>query len=126
MQRQIDECTAYAQRRSQFGQRINRFQAVAHTIADMQVRLESARLLTYKAAWQLGCGESSIFSEIAKLQTSEAAVQTFQDAMEVRGGDGYTVAAQIERDLRDALGTRISSGTPEMQRSVIAARLGLW
>ena len=125
MQRQIDECIAYAQKRPQFGQRISRFQAVAHTIANMQVRLESARLLTYKAAWQLGCGESSSFSEIAKLQTSEAAVQTFLDAMEVYGGYGYTVDAQIERDLRDALGTRISSGTPEMQRSVIAARLGL-
>jgi alkylation response protein AidB-like acyl-CoA dehydrogenase len=45
--------------------------------------------------------------------------------MEVYGGYGYTVDAQVERDLRDALGTRISSGTPEMQRSVIAARLGL-
>ena len=126
MQRQIDECVVYTQTRPQSGQRISRFQAVAHTIADMQMRLESARLLIYKAAWQLGRGEASIFSEIAKLQTSEAAIQIFQDAMDVRGGDGYTVGAQIERDLRDALGTRISSGTPEMQRSVIAAKLGLW
>ncbi len=126
MQRQIDECIAYAQSRSQFGQRINRFQAVAHTIADMQIRLEAARLLTYEAAWQLGFGESLIFSEIAKLQTSEAAIQTFQDAMEVYGSYGYTIGAQIERDLRDVLGTRISSGTPEMQRSVIAAKLGIW
>lgn len=126
MQRQIDECVAYAQLRRQSGQRISRFQGMAHTIANMQMRLESTRLLTYKAAWQLGFGESSIFSEVAKLQTSEAAVQTFQDAMEVYGGYGYTVSAQIERDLRDALGTRISSGTPEMQRSVIAAKLGLW
>lgn len=126
MQRQIDECIAYSQSRSQFGQRISRFQAVAHTIADMQIRLEAARLSTYKAAWQLGFGESSIFSEIAKLQTSEAAIQTFQDAMEVFGGYGYTTGAQIERDLRDVLGTRISSGTPEMQRSVIAAKLGIW
>lgn len=125
MQRQIDECIAYAQKRPQSGQRLSRSQSVAHTIANMQVRLESARLLIYKAAWQLGCGESSIFSEIAKLLTSEAAVQTFLDAMEVYGGYGYTVDAQIERDLRDALGTRISSGTSEMQRSVIAARLGL-
>jgi len=126
MQRQIDECIAYVQKCSRLGQRVNRFQAVAQTIADMQARLESARLLTYKAAWQLSCNEPSIFSEIAKLQTSEAAVQVFQDAMEVCGGDGCTIGAQIERDLRDALGTRISSGTAEMQRSVIAAKLGLW
>lgn len=126
MQRQIDACIAYAQRRAPSVQHIGRSQVVAHTIATMHMRLEAARLLTYKAAWQLGCGESSIFSEIAKLQTSEAAVQIFQDAMEVYGGDGYTVDAQIERDLRDALGMRISSGTAEMQRSVIAARLGLW
>lgn len=125
MQRQIDECIAYTQKRRQFGQRIGNFQMVAHTIANMQIRLESARLLIYKAACQLGCGEASIFSEIAKLQTSEAAVQTFLDAIEVRKFYGDTTDEQIERDLCDALGTRISSGTSEMQRSVIAAKLGL-
>lgn len=125
MQRQIDECIAYTQKHRQFGQQISSFQVVTHTIANMQTRLESARLLTYKAAWQLGYGESSIFSEIAKLQTSEAAVQTFLDAIEVHKYYGYTADEQIERDLCDALGTRISSGTSEMQRSIIAAKLGL-
>jgi alkylation response protein AidB-like acyl-CoA dehydrogenase len=62
---------------------------------------------------------------MAKLHTSDAAVRTFMDAMQVHGAQGYTVGAEIERDLRDALGLRLSSGTPEMQRTVIAGRMGL-
>ncbi|WP_020667050.1 acyl-CoA dehydrogenase family protein [Amycolatopsis nigrescens] len=126
MQRQIDDCLRFAQRRRQFGRRIGSFQSVAHAIADMQVRLESARLLTYRAAAELdGTAGGSMFPEMAKLQTSEAAVQTFMAALEIHGGHGYTVDAEIERDLRDALGTRISSGTSAMQRTVIAGKLGL-
>lgn len=125
MQRQIDACIDHARRRRQFGQRIGAFQGVAHTVADMQVRLESARLLTYKAAWQLAHDESSVLAEMAKLQTSEAAVQTFLDAIQLHGAVGYTVGAQIERGLRDAVGLSISSGTSQLQRSVIAGKLGL-
>lgn len=125
MQRQIDDCLRFAQQRKQFGRRIGSFQSVAHTIVDMQVRLESARLLTYKAAAELKGSTSSMFSEMAKLQTSEAAVQTFLEALNIHGGHGYTIDAEIERDLRDALGMRISSGTSAMQRTVIAGKLGL-
>lgn len=125
MQRQIDDCIRFAQHRKQFGRRIASFQSVAHTIVDMQVRLESARLLTYKAATELDGTTGSMFSEMAKLQTSEAAVQTFMDALTIHGGQGYTIDAEIERDLRDALATRISSGTSPMQRNVIAGKLGL-
>lgn len=125
MQRQIDDCLRFTQQRQQFGRRISSFQAVAHTIVDMQVRLESARLLTYKAASELDGRAGSMFSEMAKLQTSEAAVQTFLEAINIHGDHGYTIEAEIERDLRDALGTLISSGTSAMQRSVIAGKLGL-
>jgi len=125
MQRQIDDCLRYTQQRQQFGRRIFSFQAVAHRIVDMQVRLEAARLLTYKAASELDGPAGSMFSAMAKLQTSEAAVQTFLQAIDIHGGHGYTVDAEIERDLRDALGMRISSGTPAMQRNVIAGKLGL-
>ncbi|MGC7102559.1 acyl-CoA dehydrogenase family protein [Amycolatopsis lurida] len=125
MQRQIDECVRFAGQRRQFGRRIGGFQSVAHTIADLQVRLESARLLTYRAAAELAHSTDSVFSEMAKLQTSEAAVQTFLTAIDLHGGQGYTTEAGIERDLRDALGTRISSGTSALQREVIAGKLGL-
>lgn len=125
MQRQIEECLRYARQRRQFGQRIGSFQAVTHTIAEMQLRLESARLLTYRAAHDLANGTDSFFPELAKLHTSEAAVQTFMDALTLHGGHGYTVDAGIERDLRDALGTRISSGTSAIHRTLVAGKLGL-
>jgi alkylation response protein AidB-like acyl-CoA dehydrogenase len=125
MQRQIDECLRFARERKQFGRRISDFQSVAHTIVEMRVRLESARLLTYRAAADLTHTTDSMFPEMAKLRTSEAAVQTYLDALEIHGALGYTVGAEIERDLRDALGTRISSGTSAIQRNIIAGKLGL-
>jgi len=125
MARQIEECVAYAKSRDQFGHNIGRFQSVSNRIADMQVRLEAARLLTYRAAWDLGCGTMSIFSEAAQLETSESAVTTFLEAMQVYGGLGYTTDTDVERNLRDALGTRISSGTSDLQRLVLAEKLGV-
>jgi alkylation response protein AidB-like acyl-CoA dehydrogenase len=125
MQRQIDECVRYARSREQFGRNIGRFQAVANRIVDMQVRLEAARLLTYRAAWDLAHDSTSIFSEVAQLETSESAVTTFLDAIQVYGGLGYTTDVDVERNLRDALGTRISSGTSDLQRVVLADKLGI-
>jgi len=125
MRRQIDSCMDFARDRRQFGQRISGYQAVAHTIVDMRTRLETARLLTYRAAADLGTRSDSMFSEMAKLVTSEAAVQTYLDAFQVHGALGYTVDAGIDRALRDALGTRISSGTSAVQRNIIADKLGL-
>ncbi|MFH8568041.1 acyl-CoA dehydrogenase family protein [Streptomyces sp. NPDC017993] len=125
MQRQIDECVQHARSRVQFGTHIGRFQSVANSIVDMQVRLEAAKLLSYRAAWGLSQGTSSVFPEAAQLSTSESAVQTFLDALQVFGGLGYTTESDVERNLRDALGTRISSGTSDMQRKVMAEKLGI-
>lgn len=126
MQRQIDECSRYARSREQFGSIIGRFPPVAHSVVGMQVRLEAARLLTYRAAWDLGRGiTGSVFPEAAQLETSESAVRTFLDAVQLFGGLGYTTGTDAERNLRDALGTRISSGTSDMQRKVMADKLGL-
>lgn len=125
MHQQIEECIKHAKNRRQFGSRIGTFQAVSNRIVDMQVGLENARLTSYRAAWELANGNGSIFSEIAKLQVSEAAVAIFQNAMQMLGGYGYTVSAGIDRRLRDALGMRISSGTSDIQKVVIATRLGL-
>ncbi|MET7851635.1 acyl-CoA dehydrogenase family protein [Streptomyces avermitilis] len=125
MRRQIDECIEYAHSREQFGQPIGRFQSVSNRIVDMWVRLEQARLLTYRAGWDLAGTTSSVFSEAAQMQVSEAAVATFQDAMQIFGALGYTKERDAERNLRDALGTRISSGTTDIQRLVMAEKLGI-
>jgi L-prolyl-PCP dehydrogenase len=130
MERQIEECVGRARSRRQFGRRIGSFQSVANRIVEMRLRLETSRGLLRAAAWELEQPDSprqreSLFPELVKLQLSEAAVATFQDAMQIFGGYGYTKDAGIEERLRDALGTRISSGTSDMQRDVIAAKLGL-
>lgn len=125
MQRQIEECVKYANDRVQFGKRLSAYQAISGKIVDMQVRLESARLLLYKAAWDLEHGDATMPASIAKLVTSDATVQTFLDAIQVFGGYGYTTDFEIERHLRDAIGTRIYSGTTEMQKMIIANTIGL-
>lgn len=125
MQRQLDETVAYAAQRKQFGKPIGAFQAVAHKVVDMKVRLEAARLLLYKSAWKLSQGEDdSVDAAIAKLFVSEAAVQSALDALQVHGGSGV-VQGPIERYLRDAIPARVFSGTSEIQRNNIARALGL-
>jgi alkylation response protein AidB-like acyl-CoA dehydrogenase len=125
MARCVEECIVHARSRRQFGARISSFQAVANRIVDMTIRLELARLAAYRAAWELGRGASSVFSEIAKLQVTEAAVSVFQDAMVLFGAAGFATETGIDRALRDALGTTLSSGTSDLQRVVIAGKLGL-
>jgi alkylation response protein AidB-like acyl-CoA dehydrogenase len=126
MARQLDRCIAYAKERKQFGQAIGKFQAVSHRIAEMKVRLDVARLLLYQAGWLKREGKSAgIESAITKLYVSECYVQSALDAMQIHGGAGYKVEAELEREVRDAIGSRIYSGTSEIQRNIIASRLGL-
>jgi alkylation response protein AidB-like acyl-CoA dehydrogenase len=126
MERLLEQAVQYARTRSQFGQAIGKFQAVAHKIADMKVRLEAARLLTYRAAWRLGRSKAvSLDAAMAKLYVSEALAQTSLDVLQVYGGYGYCVEYEVERAVRDALGSTIYSGTSEMQRTIIARWLGL-
>ncbi|MEU8622521.1 acyl-CoA dehydrogenase family protein [Streptomyces sp. NPDC048623] len=125
MSRQIDACVRHARSREQFGRTIGRFQSMSNRIVEMQIRLDEARLLTHRAAWDLDRGTPSYFAEAAQLRTSESAVETFLDALQVYGALGFTTSTDVERNLRDALGTRISSGTSDMQRLVMADKLGL-
>jgi alkylation response protein AidB-like acyl-CoA dehydrogenase len=125
-QRQIDQCVEYAKQRRQFRRPIGQFQAVAHRIADMQVRLQAARLLLYKAAWHLGRGEPAVTAAAtAKLFTSHASIQSALDAIQVHGGYGYMTELEFERGLRDAVGSTLYSGTSEIQHVLIANSLGL-
>lgn len=126
MQRQLDTCVNYARERRQFGQPIGKFQSVSNRIADMRVRLEAARLILYKVAWLNSMGEpAALEAAIAKLYLSESFVDSSQDAIRIHGGYGYTSEFGIERDLRDAVGGILYSGTSDIQRMIIASGLGL-
>lgn len=126
MRRLLERSIAYANEREQFGQSIGKFQLVASRIVDMKLRLETARALLYQAAWQKSRGKSVYLeAALAKLYISEAWVATARDAMQVHGGYGYMVEYGIERELRDAMGSTLYSGTSEIQRTIIAPLLGL-
>jgi alkylation response protein AidB-like acyl-CoA dehydrogenase len=126
MERQLEDCIRYSRERRQFGQPIGKFQAVANRIADMKVRLETARLLLYKVAWLKQMDKSAIMeAALAKLYLSECFVQSSLDAIRTYGGYGYTTEFEVERDLRDAIGGTLYSGTSDIQRVIIARWLGL-
>ena len=125
-ERLVGQCVAHARTRRQFGRRIGEFQAVAHRIADMRLRLESARLLLYRACWALDRDEDTgLFAALAKLATSEAALSTAVDAVQLLGGRGYLTGSGVEAAVRDALGGTVFSGTSDIQRVLVATELGL-
>jgi alkylation response protein AidB-like acyl-CoA dehydrogenase len=126
MERQLEATVAFARERRQFGKSIGKNQAVSHRIADMKVRLEAARLLLYRACWLRDEGvDATLEVSLAKLAVSEAAVRSGIDAIGIHGGMGVVVEAGIERALRDAVPATVFSGTSDMQREIIAQRLGL-
>lgn len=126
MERQLEECIEYARQREQFGQPIGKFQSVANRIADMKVRLETSRLLLYQVAWLKSAGQpATMQAALAKLYLSECFVQSSLDAIRIHGGYGYMTEFQVERDLRDAVGGTLYSGTSDIQRTIIARLLGL-
>ena len=126
MERQLELAIQYANERSQFSQPIGKFQAVANRIVDMKMRLETARLLLYKVAWLQKSGKPAVMeAALAKLYLSECFVQNSMDAVRTRGGYGYMTEFEVERDLRDAIGGTIYSGTSDIQRNIIARLLDL-
>lgn len=126
MERLLEKSVEHARTRTQFGQAIGKFQAVSHRIVDMKVRLEAARLLTYRAASRLGRSRTvSLDASMAKLFVSESLVESAMEAVRVHGGYGYMAEYDVERALRDAVASTIYSGTSDMQRNIIARWLGL-
>jgi alkylation response protein AidB-like acyl-CoA dehydrogenase len=82
--------------------------------------------MLYRLAWLRATGEpTALESAMTKLHISEAFVQTSLDALQIHGGSGYMTDAEFERDVRDAIASRIYSGTSEIQRTIVARRLGL-
>ncbi|MGH3036242.1 MAG: acyl-CoA dehydrogenase family protein [Gaiellaceae bacterium] len=126
MERQLERSLAYAQERRQFGQPIGSFQAVSHRLVDMKLRLETARLLLYRLGWLLDRGEpATLDSALVKLYLSDCYVRSSLDALQVHGGYGYMTEYELERDVRDAIGSRLYSGTSELQYEVAAKNMGL-
>lgn len=126
MHRQLDECVAYAKERKAFGQTIGSFQSVSNRIANMKVRLDTSQLLMYRCAQLMDTGKcSAVDASMAKLHISEAFVESSLDAIRTFGGRGYLSETGVERDLRDAIGGVLYSGTSDIQRQVIARLMGV-
>lgn len=126
MERELERTIEYARTRRQFGQPIGKFQAVSHRLVEMKLRLESARLLLYRLGWFIDSGRSTALdSALVKLYLSESFVSSSMDALQIHGGYGYMAEYEVERQVRDAIGSRLYSGTSEIQRNLAARALGL-
>jgi len=122
----VDECVRYAKERSAFGVPIERHQAVAFAIADMERRAHVARLAWYHAAAMLMAGQPiKKEAAIAKLTASDAAMDNARAATQVFGGYGFMNETPVGRFYRDAKILEIGEGTSEVQRLLIARQLGL-
>ncbi len=121
----FDKALAYSKERKQFGQTISNFQAIQFKLADMAMEIELARNMIYKAAW-LKDEKKSFAKEaaIAKLFSSEMATRVCNQSLQIHGGYGYMKEYGIEKMLRDAKLLEIGEGTSEIQRLVIARKLG--
>jgi len=126
MQRMLETSVKYAKERHQFGQPIGQFPPISDKIAEMDIRLETARLVLYKAAWLKSQGKHPLReASIAKAYVADACIKTALDAIQIHGGYGYMTEYQIERELRDAISGKIYSGTTEIQKKIIAGFHGL-
>jgi hypothetical protein len=126
MRRQLESCIEYVRTRKQFGKPIGKFQSVANRIVDMKVRLDTCRPLVYRIGWLKERKKPAMLeAAVAKLYVSEALINSCRDALQIHGGYGYMVEQGIERELRDALGSSLYSGTSEIQRNLIAKGLGI-
>ena len=117
----LDLALSYSKERTTFGKPIYEHQAIAFKLADMEMKIEQARLLVYKAAWLKDQGMSyDKESAMAKLAASEAAMWVSTEAVQVHGGYGFVKEYHVERLMRDAKITQIYEGTSEIQRIVIS------
>jgi alkylation response protein AidB-like acyl-CoA dehydrogenase len=120
----FDLSLAYAKQRVQFGQKIASFEAIRDKLADMATRVEMARLLTYKAAWDFDQnGRNILISYMAKMVSAETAFEVADDALHIFGGYGYIVENQIEHFYRDARMIDIFGEIGRKQRSMIADQM---
>jgi alkylation response protein AidB-like acyl-CoA dehydrogenase len=114
----------YSKERKAFGKEIMHHQAIQFKLADMATRIEAARALCLKAAWQKDQGQDyTVSSSMAKVFSSETAMWAAVEAVQIHGGYGFVKEYHVERLMRDAKITQIYEGTSEVQRIVIGRSL---
>ncbi|WP_326597032.1 acyl-CoA dehydrogenase family protein [Streptomyces sp. NBC_01803] len=121
----LDYAKGYIRERKQFGKPVGDFQGIQFMIADMAMKLEAARQLTYAAAAKSERGDADLtfFGAAAKCYASDVAMEVTTDAVQLLGGYGYTRDYPVERMMRDAKITQIYEGTNQVQRIVMARNL---
>ncbi|MFB1080641.1 acyl-CoA dehydrogenase family protein [Jeotgalibacillus sp. JSM ZJ347] len=122
-----ERALSYSKERKQFGKSISSFQATQFKLADMAMKIELARNMTYKAAWLKDQGKKfTKEASMAKLYASEICMEVCDEAIQIHGGYGYMKEYHVERYLRDAKLLEIGEGTSEIQRMVIAREIGAY
>lgn len=122
----FESAVKFAGERTQFGSKISKHQWVQFTLSEMATRIDAARLLIHRAAYNKDAGlKYSLEAAMAKMYASETAMWVAERAIQLHGGRGYLEEHNVERFLRDAKITEIYEGTNEIQRIVIANNLGL-
>ncbi len=120
----FERALAYSKERKQFGQAISELQAIQFKLADMWARIETSKLMTYKAAWLKDSKKSyAMESAMCKMLASETATYVTKEAIQIHGGYGFICDYEVERMYRDAKITEIYEGTNEVQRVVISKML---
>jgi len=118
----FDRALDYVKKREQFGKKIAQFQVTQHKLADMITKIELARLMTYKAAWNFDQGRiDPKLTSMAKMYAARTAVEVADEAIQLLGGYGYMAEYEVERFYRDAKITEIYEGTKEIQKNTIAS-----
>jgi alkylation response protein AidB-like acyl-CoA dehydrogenase len=122
----LDEMLAYSKQREAFGRPIGTFQSLAHAMADLQVEIDSARLLTQRAAWLLASGQAcSREGAMAKLKGSETYVAAARLGMQVLAAHGFSTESVMSYRYRESIVATISGGTSQIQRNAIGRSMGL-
>jgi acyl-CoA dehydrogenase len=122
--RALDEAVRYANERHAFGQPIHNFQGVGFMLADMKIRVEAARALTWKSAWLIDHGRrNTTEAAVAKAYAADAAVLNAVDAVQVFGGNGYSREYPVEKLMRDSKIYQIYEGTTQIQKGIILREL---
>jgi len=123
-QKVLEDAIRYAQDRIQFGQPIIEFQAIRHLLADMATQIEAARQLNYYAAWLYQRGLRAVKEiSMAKLYSTETALQVVNNALQIHGGYGYMLEYPVQRVWRDLRCESIGGGTSQIQREIIGREL---
>jgi butyryl-CoA dehydrogenase len=120
----LDAAVSYAKKRYQFGKPVASFEGLQYIMADMAIKVESARTLTYMAAKNVDAGEKvADITAMAKAYASDVAMQVTTDAVQVFGGYGYMKEYPVEKMMRDAKITQIYEGTNQIMRNIIASQI---